>query len=191
VPALPSSVLDPLWVQVAALLPTPQVRHPLGCHRPRIADRVVFDKLIQVLVLAVGIAASPTTPARRPPCAAAGTSGSAPGWPKDSAWRCWPPMTSCSAWTWSTGGGHLHHQGTLRRPDRRASPVDRRKQGRKRSVATEASGIPLATLPARPTTATMGCWPPPSTPWRWSGRCPPSQSRTWTPATTTSLAARF
>lgn len=25
--------------------------HPLGCHRPRIPDRVVFDKLIQVLVL--------------------------------------------------------------------------------------------------------------------------------------------
>ena len=25
--------------------------HPLGCHRPRITDRIVFDKLIQVLVL--------------------------------------------------------------------------------------------------------------------------------------------
>ena len=53
-PALPSSVLEPLWVQVAALLPTRQVRHPLGCHRPRIADRVVFDKLIQVLVFGCG-----------------------------------------------------------------------------------------------------------------------------------------
>jgi hypothetical protein len=30
----------------------------------------------------------------------------------------------------------------------RPSPVDRRKQGLKRSVATEAGGIPLATLPA-------------------------------------------
>ena len=28
------------------------------------------------------------------------------------------------------------------------SPVDRRKQGLKRSVATEADGVPLATLPA-------------------------------------------
>jgi transposase len=54
VPALPSSVPEPLWVQVAALLPTRQVRHPLGCHRPRIADRVVFDKLIQVLVFGCG-----------------------------------------------------------------------------------------------------------------------------------------
>jgi transposase len=54
VPALPSSVLEPLWVQVAALRPTGQVRHPLGCHRPRIADRVIFDKLIQVLVFGCG-----------------------------------------------------------------------------------------------------------------------------------------
>ena len=26
------------------------VHHPLGCHRPRIPDRVIFEKLIQVLV---------------------------------------------------------------------------------------------------------------------------------------------
>jgi transposase len=54
VPALPSSVLEPLWVQIAALLPARQDTHPLGCHRPRIPDRVVFDKLIQVLVLGCG-----------------------------------------------------------------------------------------------------------------------------------------
>jgi transposase len=54
VPALPSSILEPLWVQVAALLPTRQDTHPLGCHRPRIPDRVVFDKLIQILVFGCG-----------------------------------------------------------------------------------------------------------------------------------------
>ena len=43
--------MDPLWSQFAALLPEREVTHPLGCHRPRIPDRVVFDKLIQVLVL--------------------------------------------------------------------------------------------------------------------------------------------
>jgi hypothetical protein len=52
--ALPSSVLEPLWVQVCALLPTRQDTHPLGCHRPRVPDRVVFDKLVQVLVFACG-----------------------------------------------------------------------------------------------------------------------------------------
>ena len=49
-PALPSFIIDPLWDQFAALLPERAVVHPLGCHRPRIADRVVFDKLVQVLV---------------------------------------------------------------------------------------------------------------------------------------------
>jgi transposase len=51
VPALPSSVMDPLWDHFAALLPERDVVHPPGCHRPRIPDRIVFDKLVQVLVL--------------------------------------------------------------------------------------------------------------------------------------------
>jgi transposase len=41
-----------LWVQFEALLPVrPRLdpSHPLGCHRPRISDRIAFDKLIQVL----------------------------------------------------------------------------------------------------------------------------------------------
>jgi len=54
VPALPASILEPLWAQFAALLPTRQASHPLGCHRPRIPDRLIFDKLIQVLVFGCG-----------------------------------------------------------------------------------------------------------------------------------------
>jgi transposase len=52
VPALPSWLTEPLWDQFAALLPprpTYDTAHPLGCHRRRIADRIVFDKLLQVL----------------------------------------------------------------------------------------------------------------------------------------------
>jgi hypothetical protein len=37
-------------------------------------------------------------------------------------------------------------------------PVDRRKQGLKRSPVTEAGGIPLGRCPPRPTVATTGCW---------------------------------
>ena len=51
-PAIPSWLLEPLWDQFAALLPDRPVHdpaHPLGCHRPRIADRIIFEKLIQVL----------------------------------------------------------------------------------------------------------------------------------------------
>ena len=43
-PAGPSCIIEPIWNQVAALLPPRQVDHPLGCrcHRPRVSDRVVF-----------------------------------------------------------------------------------------------------------------------------------------------------
>jgi len=48
--ALPSSIMDPLWDQFAALIPPVVDHHPLGCHRPRVADRIVFNKLIEILV---------------------------------------------------------------------------------------------------------------------------------------------
>src|SRR5918999_5457406 len=50
VPALPPYLIEPIWQQLEALLPEREVNHPLGCHRPRIPDRVVFEKLVQVLV---------------------------------------------------------------------------------------------------------------------------------------------
>lgn len=49
-PAIPSCIIEPIGDQFSGLLPEPMALHPLGCHRPRIADRVVFDKLVQVLV---------------------------------------------------------------------------------------------------------------------------------------------
>jgi transposase len=52
VPVIPSWLVEPLWVQFAALLPERPVYdpgHPLGCHRRRVGDQTVFDKLLQVL----------------------------------------------------------------------------------------------------------------------------------------------
>lgn len=49
-PVLPSCLLEPLWDQFAALLPEHVDSHPLGCHNPRIADRVVFDHVIAALM---------------------------------------------------------------------------------------------------------------------------------------------
>nr|WP_204262312.1 IS5 family transposase [Blastococcus saxobsidens] len=40
--------------QFLALLPTRVDEHPLGCHRPRIADAVVFDHLVAALVFGAG-----------------------------------------------------------------------------------------------------------------------------------------
>jgi hypothetical protein len=49
-PALEPYLIEPIFAQFSALLPDREVNHPLGCHRPRIPDRVVFEKLVQVLV---------------------------------------------------------------------------------------------------------------------------------------------
>ncbi len=49
-PALPTYVIEPIWDQFAALLTERKSDHPLGCHRPRVPDGVVFEKLVQVLV---------------------------------------------------------------------------------------------------------------------------------------------
>lgn len=44
--AIPSCLIDPIWDQLSALLPDRQETHPLGCHNPRIPDRVVFDSSV-------------------------------------------------------------------------------------------------------------------------------------------------
>ena len=52
-PVMPVCLLDPVWEQFEALLPDhPEVvpSHPLGCHRPRVPDRVVFDHVVAALV---------------------------------------------------------------------------------------------------------------------------------------------
>lgn len=55
-PAVPSSIIEPIWHQFEALIPPIVDEHPLGCHRPRVSDRIVFDKLVQVLVLGAAYA---------------------------------------------------------------------------------------------------------------------------------------
>ena len=53
-PALPSWLIEHIWEQFSALLPQRHDPHPLGCHRPRIGDRMVFELLVNVLVFGSG-----------------------------------------------------------------------------------------------------------------------------------------
>jgi hypothetical protein len=39
-PAIQPYIIEPIWEQFCALLPEREVNHPLGCHRPRIPNRV-------------------------------------------------------------------------------------------------------------------------------------------------------
>src|SRR5918996_1435523 len=50
VPALPPYLIEPIWQQFSALIPERRTSHPLGCHRPRIPDRVVGLELPDVAV---------------------------------------------------------------------------------------------------------------------------------------------
>jgi transposase len=48
--ALDSDVFDAVWAAVEPLLPRPDDTHPLGCHRPRISDRLCLRGLFIRLV---------------------------------------------------------------------------------------------------------------------------------------------
>jgi hypothetical protein len=70
------------------------------------------------------------------------------------------------------------------------SPVDRGKQGRKRSTVTEALGIPLGTVAAGANRNDSPCSAPPWTPWTGWGHCPPNPRCIWIAAMTAPRPAR-
>jgi transposase len=148
-PAIPSCIIDPIWDQFAELLPEKEVEHPLGCHNPRIPDRVVFDKLVQVLVfgcayerIAEESCSATTLRRRRDEWIASGVMRrlqqivlDAYDWMigldlSDVAVDCCITKAPC--------GGQKAGK----------SPVDRGKGGIKRSMVVDAKGIPLGAIAA-------------------------------------------
>ena len=151
-PVLPVCLLEPLWVQFSALLPErPRVSptHPLGCHRQRIPERAVFEHVIAALVYGSGDEriASPgcsdgTIRRRLKEWATVGLSEQV----HTLALRAYDRMIGLElddlavdgCVTKAPGGGEVAGR----------SPVDRGKQGLKRSVVTDAVGIPLHVVAA-------------------------------------------
>jgi len=149
VPALPSFIINPLWDQFAALLPEPVDVHPLGCHRPRISDRVVFDKLVQVLVLGAAYAkiadstcSATTIRRRRDEWIDAGVFEQLEQFCLDAYDQIvgldLEDVTVDGCIVKAPCGGEVAGK----------SPVDRGKQGTKRSVLADGNGIPLAVVAA-------------------------------------------
>ena len=146
-PALPSWLADPLWDQFAALLPSREPfvpTHPWGCHRRRIADRIVFDKLIQVLrfgcsyqAIADTTCSATTIRDRRDEWITLGVFAELARITREAYDRIVGLLLDDIAVdgciTKAPGGGECAGP----------SPVDRRKQGLKRSVLVEGYGIPL------------------------------------------------
>ncbi len=143
-PAVPSSFIEPLWVQFEALIPPRHARHPLGCHRPRIADRVVFDKLVAKLVFggsyvkhADASVSATTIRTRRDEWIAAGVFAALEQIVLDAYDQVvgldLEHVTVDGRITKAPCGGEAAGR----------SPVDRGKQGIKWSLLTDSAGIPL------------------------------------------------
>jgi hypothetical protein len=48
--ALDPEVVDAIWAAIEPLIPPPPRTHPLGCHRPRVPDRLCFRGILLRLV---------------------------------------------------------------------------------------------------------------------------------------------
>ena len=154
-PLLPASLIEPLWVELAALIgsderPEFDPTHPWGCHRRRIPDRVVFDHVIAALVHGSGYeriatpGCSDRTIRRRLDDwadAGVGEAGAA-----DRAGRLRPDDRPGAG---RPVGRRIDHQVPCGGEVSGRSPVDRGKQGTKRSVACDGDGIPLHLVAAR------------------------------------------
>jgi hypothetical protein len=152
VPALPVCLLEPLWVQFSALLPDVPVvaaSHPLGCHRRRVPDRLVFEHVIAALVHGSGYerVASPgcsdrTIRRRLRQWAAANLTEQV----HTLALAAYEQMIGLDLEELAVDGCMTKAPNGCEVAGR--SPVDRGKQGLKRSVLVEAKGLPIHVVSA-------------------------------------------
>jgi transposase len=147
VPALPSWLTEPLWDQFAVLLPErPKYHpdHPLGCHRRRISDRIIFDKMLQLLrfgcsyeAIADTTCSATTIRSRRDEWIRLGVFARLKQIALDAYDRIvglvLDQIAVDGSITKAPGGGEVAGR----------SPVDGGKQGLKRSGMTDGYGIPL------------------------------------------------
>lgn len=146
-PALPVSLIEPLWAQFAALVPDrPPVdpTHPLGCHRRRIPNRVIFDHVVAGLVHGSGYERIAT-----PGCSDRTIRRRVQEWAAEGLTQHLHALVL--AQYDRLIGLDLRHvcvDGCITKAPSGGtkagrSPVDRGKQGRKRSLLTDAAGVPL------------------------------------------------
>jgi transposase len=152
VPALPSSLLEPIFVQFAALCPEQpgfDPGHPLGCHRRAIPDRVVFELVIAALVhgsgyerVATGQCSDRTIRRRLHRWAQAGLGEQL----HELALTAYDRMIGLDLADVSADGAITKAPCGGDRAGR--SPVDRGKGGMKRSTGVDGHGIPLGIVGA-------------------------------------------
>ncbi|MCA1838211.1 MAG: IS5 family transposase [Actinobacteria bacterium] len=149
-PALPPYIIEPIWEQFTALLlPEREVIHPLGCHRSRIPDRVIFEKLLQVLVfgcayrrIADGTCSATTLRDRRDEWIACGVIETL----RRIALEAYDRFIGLELADLAVDGCITKAPCGGEKAGK--SPVDRGKQGTKRSTAVDGKGIPIGGVTA-------------------------------------------
>jgi transposase len=161
------------------------VTHPLGCHRQRIADRIVFEKVLQVLrfgcsyqAIADSSCSATTIRARRDEWIEAGIFARLRQIALEAYDRIvglvLEEITVDGCITKAPRGGECAGR----------SPVDRGKQGMKRSLmVTGTASRSIACWPRR-AGMTPRCWASRRTSSTGSARCPMTSASTSTPGTT-------
>ncbi len=148
-PAIQSCFIEPIWDQFSALLPRRPGSHTLGCHRPRVSDRLVFDKLVQVAVfgcaywrIADASCSATTLRRRRDEWIVLGVMDQLAQIAEDGYDRLiglqLDDIVVDGCITKAPCGGEMAGR----------SPVDRGKQGTKRSILVDGAGIPLGVIQA-------------------------------------------
>jgi transposase len=145
--ALRPDVVDAIWTAIAPLLPPPDRSHPLGCHRPRIPDRLCFRGLLIRLVTGaswVDVEAilehqvsDTTLRARRDEWVAAGVFEQL----KDEALAAFDRIIELDLDDVAIDGSL--HKAPCGGEGTGPNPTDRAKLGWKWSVASERHGIPI------------------------------------------------
>jgi len=149
VPALEPYIIEPIWEQFKALLPEREVNHPLGCHRSRIPDRVVFEKLVQILVFGCSYrriadqeCSATTLRDRRDEWIACGAMEAL----RTIALEAYDRIIGLELYDVAVDGCITKAPCGGEKAGK--SPVDRGKQGIKRSTAVDALGIPIGGVSA-------------------------------------------
>lgn len=144
---LEADFLNPLWAAIEPLFPVPVDTHPFGGHRPRVSNRVVFERILEVVINGLSYRR-----AGNAECSASTIRRRRDEWIQAGVFEkllfeakaAYRKMIGYDLSNISVDGTHTvtPRGGEASGP----SPVNRGKLGTKLSTVVDANGLPLGTM---------------------------------------------